>query len=101
MLRRGRLGARKHSRIDFKRPAFVILEQNGPWIECRVGDISEGGAGLTVGAIALPKTFVLILTPDGKVRRICRLVWRHGESAGVRFISRKELLSTPTPSAGS
>jgi hypothetical protein len=94
----GRTGKRKHSRVDFERPGFVILEPDGPWVECLIGNISEGGASLNVGALAIPQTFILLLSANGKVRRICRLTWRKGEMLGVRFISRKELLSA---SAGS
>jgi hypothetical protein len=92
MPRRGKFGMRKHSRVDLERPAFVIVEPDGPWIECFVVDVSESGARLEVGPLALPGIFVLVFTADGKVRRICKLIWRNGASAGVRFISRKELL---------
>ncbi len=33
---------RKHDRIEFRRPCFVILEPDAPWIECAIADISEG-----------------------------------------------------------
>jgi len=55
-------------------------------LEYFVTDISDGGAGLIVGALALPKTFILLLTPSGEVKRLCTLAWRNGELAGVRFI---------------
>ncbi|MGA7803697.1 PilZ domain-containing protein [Bradyrhizobium sp.] len=86
------LGRRKHARVDFERPAFLILEPAGPWIECSVADISHGGARLKVGGLALPQTFLLLLTPGGEVRRICRPIWRWGEEIGVRFVTRKQLL---------
>ena len=86
---RPELGKRKHARVDFERLGFVVLEPGGPWLECFVTDISEGGARLKVGALALPETFLLLLTPRGEVRRACQLMWRVGEEAGVRFISRK------------
>jgi len=28
------IGGRKHERIDFRRPAFVVLKPKGPWLEC-------------------------------------------------------------------
>jgi hypothetical protein len=86
------LGERKHARVGFERPGFLILEPDGPWLECFVTDISEGGAGLRVGSLALPKNFMLLLTENGEVKRICRLVWRRGEFAGVRFLTVKELM---------
>lgn len=99
MPRRGDLGKRKHSRVKIETPGFVILEPSGPWIACLVRDISESGAGLNVGTVVLPETFVLLLSVDGKVRRLCRLIWRAGELVGVRFIKPNELLAVAaTPS---
>jgi hypothetical protein len=90
------LGARKHARTNFDRPGFLILEPNGAWIECFITDVSEGGAGLNVGSLALPKTFLLLLSTNGHVRRLCKLAWRNGELAGVQFITTKEMLDPNT-----
>jgi hypothetical protein len=54
-------------------------------------DISENGACLDVGDLAVPKMFGLSLTAGGEVRRVCALIWRRGEFVGVRFISAREL----------
>jgi hypothetical protein len=101
MARREGLGKRKTPRVDFVRPGFLILEPDGPWVECFVIDVSDGGAGLRVGSLALPDIFVLLLTPGGEVRRLCKLKWRRGELAGVTFISAKELLAAAIPGAPS
>jgi hypothetical protein len=54
------LGERKHVRVGFERPEFLILEPDGPWLECFVTDIS---------ARVLPKTFILLLTGNGRFFR--------------------------------
>jgi hypothetical protein len=35
------LGARKHVRVDLRKPGFLIPAPDAPWIECQVIDISR------------------------------------------------------------
>jgi len=84
-------GARRHDRIDFLKPAFLIMEPNGPWFECWVVDISDGGVCIEVGALPVPKIFVLALAPGGKVRRACLIAWRQGELLGARFMKAGDI----------
>jgi PilZ domain-containing protein len=90
MRSRNSLGNRKHARVDFSRSGFVILEPGGPWIECYIQDVSEGGACIDVGALACPTIFMLLLSPRGEVRRVCKNVWRRGELVGVKFLKAKD-----------
>jgi hypothetical protein len=85
------LGERKHTRKEFQKAAFVILEPDGVWIECSIVDISDGGACLEVGDLPVPKIFVLVMTPDGRVRRACMTAWRRGELLGARFVTAEQL----------
>jgi len=85
------LGERKHSRIEFQKAAFVVLEPDGPWIECTIMDISEGGLCLEVGDLPVPKIFMLVMSPDGRVRRACMTAWRRGEMLGARFVTAEQL----------
>lgn len=85
------LGERKHSRIEFQKAAFLILEPGGVWIECSILDISDGGVCLEVGNLPVPKIFVLVMTPDGRVRRACMTAWRRGELLGARFVTAEQL----------
>lgn len=85
------LGARRHVRVDLHKPGFLIPAPDAPWIECHIVDISENGACLEVGNLAVPKLFGLSLTAGGEVLRVCRLVWRRGELVGARFVSAQEL----------
>ena len=91
------LGARKFVRVDLRKKGFLIPAPDAPWIECYILDISENGACLDVGDLAVPKMFGLSLTAGGEVRRVCALIWRRGEMVGVRFISARELRKGAAP----
>src|SRR2546425_4076921 len=83
------LGARKFVRIDLRKRGFLIPAPDAPWIECYILDISENGACLDVGDLAVPKMFGLSLTAGGEVRRGCLFFWRRGG------IGRRRVLSSP------
>ena len=91
------LGARKHIRVELHKPGILIAAPDAPWIECLVLDVSENGACLDVGDLAVPKMFGLALTSGGEVLRVCTLIWRRGELIGARFVSAKELRQGPAP----
>jgi hypothetical protein len=85
------IGNRKAKRIDFRKPGFVILAPDAPWIECWMTDISASGVCLSVGALSIPEIFVLVLNPSGSVRRACRRMWHRGELVGAEFVTAEEL----------
>ena len=91
------LGARKFVRVDLHKRGFLIPAPDAAWIECYILDISENGACLDVGDLAVPKMFGLSLTAGGEVRRVCTLIWRRGELIGVRFMSARELRQGTAP----
>ena len=76
---------------------FLIPAPDAPWIQCYILDISENGACLDVGDLAVPKMFGLSLTAGGEVLRVCTLIWRRGEMVGVQFISARELRKGAAP----
>lgn len=84
-------GNRRHERIDLMRRAAVALTPSGPWLDCMLLDISEEGARLDVGGLPVPKLFMLILTPNGAVRRACLRIWRRGPLLGAHFVGLKQL----------
>jgi hypothetical protein len=88
---RSDLGARRKVRVDLYKQGFLIPTPDAPWIECLIVDVSDEGACLDVGALAVPDLFGLAFTAGGEVLRICSLVWRRGELIGARFVSAKEL----------
>jgi PilZ domain-containing protein len=54
---------------------------------CHILDISGTGARLKVSLPEdLPDQFLLLLSHDGKLRRICSVVWRRDKAVGVQFI---------------
>jgi hypothetical protein len=85
------LGARKHVRVDLHKPGFLIPAPDAPWIGCTIIDVSDSGACLDVGALAVPELFGLAFTAGGEVLRVCLLAWRRGELIGARFVTAKEL----------
>ncbi len=84
-------GARKHARVVFEKPGFVIPTPDSPWIECDVVDISQGGVCLDVGAMFVPELFGVAFNPSGDVLRVCVRIWRDGPLIGARFVTAKEL----------
>lgn len=50
-----------------------------------VTDISQGGARLFAHDAELPDEFVLVFL-DSNVRRTCRVIWRVGPEAGLKFV---------------
>jgi hypothetical protein len=75
----------------------LIPAPDAPWIECTIIDVSDSGACLDVGALAVPQLFGLAFTTGGEVLRVCQLTWRRGESIGARFVTAKELRQGPEP----
>jgi hypothetical protein len=85
------LGERKNVRIDLYKTGFLIPAPDAPWIECVIVDVSEKGACLDVGTLAVPELFGLAFTAGGEVIRVCSRIWRRGELVGARFLTAKEL----------
>jgi hypothetical protein len=85
------LGTRKQVRVDLRKQGFLIPAPEAPWIECVIVEVSDDGACLEVGALAVPKIFGLAFTAGGEVLRVCSLIWRRGELIGARFVTAKEL----------
>ncbi|HEX7791914.1 MAG TPA: PilZ domain-containing protein [Afipia sp.] len=82
---------RKSQRIDFERGVDVqIMGIDGTWRRsCRMLDVSEGGALLTVegsvGDLDL-KEFFLLLSSTGLAYRRCKMVRVNGDQIGVIFL---------------
>ena len=87
--------ARKHDRVSFPKPAFVMTAPDAPWIECLITDISENGVGLDIGALTVPAVFDVAFTPCGTVRRVCSKVWQENNKIGARFLDARELKDLP------
>lgn len=67
------------------RAAQITLEDNSRF-ECRVFDLSTGGAGLnSLPTMKLPERFLLTIERPG-VRHKCRIAWRTKDRVGVEFL---------------
>jgi hypothetical protein len=90
MVQERRKGGRVIFETGFKAHLMGI---DGTWRrECRMEDISEIGAKLTVpGAIKglQMKEFFLLLSSTGLAYRRCELAWVNGEQIGVNFLKRR------------
>ena len=66
-----------------------IVASDGSWSrDCRVVDVSDGGARLAIDEPAsLPRNFVLALSERGAARR-CRVAWTAEDEIGVTFERR-------------
>ena len=83
---RNRAELRKKPRRQFHYNARILVEVNAPLVPCAIVDISESGARLSLeNDDALPETFTLLLTRNGRTRRHCRVVWRDGPTLGVEY----------------
>ena len=67
-----------------------IMGIDGTWQrECRIGDVSDTGAKLTIrGSVDGLNTdeFFLVLSTTGNAHRRCERVWLKGDELGVRFL---------------
>lgn len=65
------------------RTGKLILDSRSPTIECRVIDLSRGGACLELSKpVALPRRFEFL---HGGVRKSCHLVWQKNHRFGIAF----------------
>src|SRR5215472_9429704 len=65
----------------------AVIAVDGSWQhKCTIIDVSASGAQVSLNAaISLPGEFFLSFTKDGRVSRLCELVWRADKKVGVRF----------------
>jgi PilZ domain len=82
---------RNFERVQFGRGYIAtIMAIDGTWQrECRIGDVSDSGARLTIrGSVdgIDMQEFFLVLTPTGNAHRRCERIWLNGDEIGVRFL---------------
>ena len=70
-----------------KRLAWITLDDEATKIDCFVLDVSPGGAKImTDAAIDVRDSFVLALVPEHPKRQPCEVVWRRGQTYGIKFL---------------
>jgi hypothetical protein len=52
--------------------------------DCRVTDVSDGGARLHIEGYEVPQRFILWLSPGDA--RECKVAWRLGHEVGAQFV---------------
>jgi hypothetical protein len=82
---------RNLKRVQFGRGYTAkVMAIDGTWErECRIGDVSDTGAKLSIhGPVEGIDTreFFLVLTPGGTAHRRCERIWLNGDEIGVRFL---------------
>ena len=76
---------RKAGRQPLSYPAKIIANDKSWGRDCRLVDISDGGALLvTEEPLELPHEFILALS--GRITRRCQLRWREDCDVGVLFV---------------
>jgi PilZ domain len=79
---------RRSPRKKINTVGFLYTAEGWPLGECRIKDISTGGARLAhTLSDDVPAEFLLSFSRDGKVRRRCEVRWRSEKEIGVRFLS--------------
>src|SRR3984957_3551996 len=84
---------RKGDRVIFERGiAAHMMGIDGTWRrECKMEDVSESGAKLTVEGPVEGlhlKEFFLLLASTGLAYRRCELAWVNGDQIGVTFLKQ-------------
>ena len=78
---------RRESRQQIDRPAWISVGDDFPLRNCRLIDLSEGGARLVLeDADGLPKNFSLWLSRYGQPRYWCEVIWSCDNAIGVQFL---------------
>jgi hypothetical protein len=76
---------RAYPRRPMARRAAIMMSPTQE-VECTIRNLSRNGAMIELDeAVDLPKRFVLDLSGNIVVRRVCDLVWQDGTAIGVTF----------------
>ena len=108
----GQMDKRKTNRFRFEKVLeATIIGIDGTWAQkCRVVDVSDAGAKLSLKDAFLPvasKEFFLVFSDFGNVYRRCQRRWVKGDQIGVSFLkmraktpaSRRDLSGPDGPGA--
>jgi hypothetical protein len=78
---------KREARKSIGQPGWISLEGGFAARQCVVRDLSASGARITVDdRNALPAKLRLAFTRDARTGRACRVVWRRGNTVGVKFV---------------
>jgi hypothetical protein len=78
---------REPRRQAHKQPAWITVDDGMTRRECFVLDVSPGGAKIMTDAeIEVRDRFGLALVPTHPKRQACEVVWRRGNTYGIKFV---------------
>jgi hypothetical protein len=78
---------KRETRKSLQQPGWITLEGGFAARRCVVRDMSSTGAKITIDdPNMLPAKLRLAFARDARTGRKCEVVWRRGNSVGVRFV---------------
>jgi hypothetical protein len=78
---------KREPRKSVSQPGWITLDGGFAARPCVVQNISSAGAKIMADdAAALPGTLRLAFARDARTGRNCQVIWRRGNSIGVKFI---------------
>ena len=70
-----------------KQPAWITVDNGVTKSDCFVLNVAPGGAKImTDAAIDIGDRFALALVPAHPKRQPCEVVWRRGNTYGIKFV---------------
>ena len=83
---------RQFVRRPLSYPAKIVATDGSWGRNCRVLDVSDGGAKLALEKpVELPADFFLALSMRGGTMRKCHVMWTDDNEIGVRFVVPEEV----------
>jgi hypothetical protein len=78
---------KREARKTLTQPGWITLDGGFAARPCVVQDMSASGAKISIqDPNALPATLRLAFSRDARTGRPCQVVWRRGNSVGVKFV---------------
>jgi len=74
-------------RKSLRQPGWITFEGGFATRQCIVEDLSASGAKITTEEpVVLPASFRVAFARDARTGRNCDIVWRRGQTVGVKFV---------------
>ena len=78
---------KREARRSLRQSAWITLDGGFAARPCVVRDMSASGARISIDdPNALPAKLRLAFARDARTGRACQVVWRRGNSVGLRFV---------------
>lgn len=79
---------KRESRKSVHQAGWITLDGGFAARPCTVQDVSSAGAKVTMqDASALPSKLRLAFSRDVRSARLCEVMWRRGNTLGVKFVA--------------